>query len=121
MAKKKQRSETSDQSDLNFESSIEEVEKVVESLESGELGLSESLQQYERGIEHIKRCHQVLQRAEQKILLLMRVDEDGTPHTEPIEMSDRSGQQADSPGTRKAGGAVKKRPPSNMDDEKGLF
>ncbi|MCC9600471.1 exodeoxyribonuclease VII small subunit [Stieleria sp. JC731] len=127
MAKKKQKTSDSELTGINFESSLLEVEQIVEQLESGELGLSESLGQYEKGIEKIKQCHQVLQRAEQKILLLTQVDEDGTAHTQDVEPAetaaelstqDRDKASAKQPASR---ARRKKRDPDNVDDSGGLF
>ncbi|OYP38136.1 exodeoxyribonuclease VII small subunit [Rhodopirellula sp. MGV] len=118
MAKKKQQSTQSDTQTIDFETSLQEVEAIVEQLESGNLGLSESLGQYEQGIAKIKLCHQVLERAEQKILLLTQVDEDGTPHTESVEPTETSGESTKTTGTR---AKRKKRDSDNVDDLGGLF
>ncbi len=65
--------------DLNFEKALSEVEAIVGELESGSLGLSESLEQYEEGIRQLKRCHQLLDSAEQRVSLLAGFDADGNP------------------------------------------
>ena len=123
MAKKKQneseKTKREPSNDVDFESVLAEVESVVRQLESGELGLSESLEQYERGIEKIKYCHLVLQRAEKRIAVLTSVDEDGNVSIEPVETGDDSGKDAKPPVRR---GARKTRPPvSDVDDSVGLF
>jgi exodeoxyribonuclease VII small subunit len=127
MAKKKKRDETTgsgsvSDSPVDFESAIAEVEKVVQQLESGELGLSESLAQYERGIEKIKHCHQVLERAEQRIAVLTGVDEDGTASIEPVQRGVRRGSPAPNVEPPEKGVQKKNRPPiSDVDDPAGLF
>lgn len=57
---------------LSFESSIEELEKIVEQMESGDITLEESLKYFERGIELTRSCQQVLSSAEQKVEILMQ-------------------------------------------------
>ena len=54
----------------NFEVSLDELEKVVDGLESGELSLEKSLEQFEVGVSLYKECKEVLDNAEKKISLL---------------------------------------------------
>lgn len=51
----------------NFESALEQVERIIERIEKGEIGLEESLVEYERGVDLIKHCRALLKRAEQKV------------------------------------------------------
>ncbi len=53
--------------DIDFEKAIEQVEKIIQRIESGEVGLEKSIAEYERGAALIKRCREVLDRAEQKV------------------------------------------------------
>lgn len=59
---------------LNFEKAIERLEKIVEDLESGSLGLDESISVFEEGVELSKKCHKKLTEAETKIKLLIKND-----------------------------------------------
>jgi len=52
---------------LSFEQAIEQLEQLIEKIESGEVGLEESLKHYEQGTELIKRCRSILDSAEQRI------------------------------------------------------
>lgn len=70
-----------------FETALEEIEQILGQLESGRLGLSESLQQYQRGIETLKECHELLAEAERRITLLSGFDAEGNPVTVPLEDS----------------------------------
>ncbi len=101
MAKKKHAASSEDKktsSDTpNFENSLSEVEQIVSRLESGSLGLSESLEQYESGIRQLKHCHQILDAAEQKVSLLAGFDADGNPIEESL-----SAQAATRGSSRKA-------------------
>lgn len=97
----------------SFEESLEQLEVIVRRLESGELGLDEALKEYERGVGLLRTCRKLLDRAQARIELLTRVDEDGTPVTEPFGEADMSldeksqrrsarrsyGTQADAPDT----------------------
>ncbi len=93
--KKKNSSETeslaSDDSSLNFEQTLAEVESIVGRLESGNLGLSESLEQYEAGIRQLKHCHQLLDGAEQRVSLLAGFDADGNPIHESMSPEESRG------------------------------
>ena len=48
----------------DFEKSLEELEALVEQLESGELNLDQSLQQFKRGVELTRHCQSVLEQAQ---------------------------------------------------------
>ena len=63
---------TKDHSQKKFEIALEELEKVVESLESGDLSLEASLQAFEEGVGLVKYCNQKLTEAERKIELLVK-------------------------------------------------
>ena len=54
-----------------FEDSIKELEKIVESLEKGDCGLSESLDLFEKGIKLSKECSDMLDKAEKRVSILM--------------------------------------------------
>jgi exodeoxyribonuclease VII small subunit len=44
-----------------------QLEAIVERVESGQIGLEQALAEYERGVALVKRCREVLQRAELKV------------------------------------------------------
>jgi len=50
-----------------FEEALGEIEAIIERIESGEVGLEESIGEYERGAGLIRRCREILERAEQRI------------------------------------------------------
>jgi len=64
MAKKK------DVTPIDFESTLEELEALVQRLEKGDLNLEQSLQDFERGIQLTRSAQQALKEAEQKVLML---------------------------------------------------
>jgi len=59
---------------VNFETSLSELEKLVQSMESGELSLEDSLKAFENGMQLSRDCQQSLADAEQKVQLLMEKD-----------------------------------------------
>lgn len=56
---------------LTFEKAMEQLEKVVASLESGGLSLEKSLKQFEQGMKLSQYCSEKLDETEKKITLLM--------------------------------------------------
>lgn len=54
-----------------FEESIEELEKIVESLENDELNLDDSIAKFEQGMKIAKDCNKKLEEAEKKITVLL--------------------------------------------------
>ena len=62
----------------DFEKSLEELEALVERLESGELSLDESLRQFKRGVELTRHCQGVLDRAQQTVEKLLDLDDEST-------------------------------------------
>ena len=72
-----------DQGKKKFEEALEELEKVVEQLESGELSLEDSLAAFEQGVRLVKYCNQKLTEVERKIELLVK-DKEGKLQLEPL-------------------------------------
>ncbi len=56
----------------NFEQSITELEKIVESLEQGDLPLEETLKKFEEGMKLSQYCQTALNEAQNKINQLMK-------------------------------------------------
>lgn len=52
---------------MSFEQATEELDRIVERIESGEIGLQDSLKQRKRGDELIQRCRAILDQAEQEL------------------------------------------------------
>lgn len=59
----------------SFEEHLRQVEEAVKSLESGRLGLEESIERYELGMSSLKKCYEILEAAEKKIQVLMKTKE----------------------------------------------
>ncbi len=54
----------------HFEQSLEELEQLVEKMETGDLSLEQSLSAYERGVGLYRQCQQALEQAELRVRLL---------------------------------------------------
>ncbi len=59
-----------------FEEALSELEEIAERLEGGELGLDDSIIEFERGTKLVKSCQGKLDEAERKIEILQKPDED---------------------------------------------
>ncbi|MDX2148663.1 MAG: exodeoxyribonuclease VII small subunit [Planctomycetota bacterium] len=53
--------------ELSFEAALDAIEDLITRIESGEIGLEESIVAYERGVALVKRCRDALQKAELKV------------------------------------------------------
>jgi exodeoxyribonuclease VII small subunit len=67
---------------LNYEQAFEELEALVERLESGELALEESLALFERGQALSARCSELLEQAELKLKQLLPDESGGYMETD---------------------------------------
>ena len=67
----------------DFEKSLQHLEKIVSQMESGELGLEESLEQFEKGIKLAKNCQDKLANAELRVEQL--IEKNGLQQTIPFE------------------------------------
>ncbi|MBX3363193.1 MAG: exodeoxyribonuclease VII small subunit [Phycisphaeraceae bacterium] len=56
-----------DEQGLAFEDALAEIEAIIDRIESGKVGLEQSIAEYERGAKLVKRCREVLQRAELRV------------------------------------------------------
>jgi exodeoxyribonuclease VII small subunit len=73
-----------DPSSRKFETALEDLEQVVEQLESGELSLEDSLAAFEKGVGLVKYCNQKLDEVEKKVELLIK-DKEGGLQLKPFE------------------------------------
>lgn len=55
---------------VSFEAALQELEGIVQGLETGSLPLETSLKSYERGVGLLKYCQEIIGQAEQKIRML---------------------------------------------------
>ena len=66
-----------------FEESVAQLEQIVAAIESGQIGLEESLAKYEQGMDLVKRCRSILDRAEKRIEQLTHTN--GELSAQPLE------------------------------------
>ena len=66
----------------SFETCLDELEKVVKELESGDLALDRSLDLFSRGMQLSESCRKQLEEAETRVEMLIR--KEGTYQTEPF-------------------------------------
>lgn len=69
----------------SFEQSLNELQALVERLESGDLSLEESLSTFEQGISLTRECQSALQDAEQRVQVLL--EQNGTLIEKPLDGS----------------------------------
>ncbi len=67
---------------VSFEESLQELEKLVEGMEQGDITLEESLKSFERGVQLTRTCQQALKEAEQKVQILLETN--GKPSKKPF-------------------------------------
>ena len=62
-----------------LETALDNLESLVERMESGELTLEESLKAFEEGVRLSRDCQQALQQAEQKVRILLEQNTEADP------------------------------------------
>ena len=77
-----------DQINKPFEAALEELENVVERLESGDLSLEDSLAAFEKGVGLVKYCNQKLTEVEKKVEFLLN-DKEGRLQFKTLDMASR--------------------------------
>ena len=87
------------EAELNFESAMDRLEKIVEQMESGKLPLEDLIVRYEEGMNLVKICQERLANAEQKIEIIAR-NSAGKPvvkEFEPTQEPETPARVADEP------------------------
>ena len=93
----------------SFEEALNQLTELVARLESGSLGLSASIDGYERGVALVRRLHEELARAEERVSVLVRIDDEGRPALAPLEAAEQAG--GDQPAPRRSRQGVRPKPP----------
>lgn len=70
--------------EMKFESALGKLEEIVDKLESGDIGLDESLKLYEEGMKLLKFCTAKLDEVEKKIEILVK-DKNGKVYTKSFK------------------------------------
>ena len=69
---------------LKFEQAMERLDAIVEAMESGQIGIEESIAKYEEAMRLAADCRQILDEAEQRIKKIQQ-DAAGRLRSEPFE------------------------------------
>jgi len=69
---------------LKFEQAMQRLDAIVEAMESGEIGIEESISKYEEAMQLAAHCRRILDQAEQRIRQI-QLDAAGEPKTVPFE------------------------------------
>ena len=70
---------------ITFEAAIKELEEIVKTLENGDEAIDRSIALYERGVSLTKYCMDILEKAEQKVSVLVQ-KEGGKLALEPFDV-----------------------------------
>jgi exodeoxyribonuclease VII small subunit len=88
--------------ELTFEQALQELERIVRVLEDGQTSLEDALSRYEAGVGLLKRCYAQLGDAEQRIVQITGMDEDGKPLTKPFQHAASAEKEQPEPKPRRA-------------------
>jgi exodeoxyribonuclease VII small subunit len=80
---------------------MEQIEGIIERIESGEIGLEQSITEYERGAQLLKRCREIVRQAELRVQELSAQMRD----SDAPKGADRGGVPAGTGGSGKPGSA----------------
>ena len=80
---------------MTFEEAMAQLEKSVAELESGALTLDEALATFEQGIALVKQCRKELDRAEQKIEVLLK-DQKNEVNGDTVAFTPKANEEATS-------------------------
>ncbi|MBW1729626.1 MAG: exodeoxyribonuclease VII small subunit [Deltaproteobacteria bacterium] len=69
-----------------FENAMQRLEQIVQSLESGELSLEDSIKAFEEGMRLAKFCSEKLEEAEKKVTMLIK-ESDGKYVQTPFQVN----------------------------------
>ena len=69
---------------MKFEQAMDKLDAIVEAMESGEIGIEESISKYEEAMQLAAHCRGILEQAEQRIKKI-QLDAAGEPHAEAFD------------------------------------
>ena len=78
---------------LKFEDAMHRLDEIVRAMETGEIGVEESITQYEEAMRLAAHCRQILDQAEQRIQKI-QLDAAGRPQITPFEGAETPGEEA---------------------------
>jgi exodeoxyribonuclease VII small subunit len=81
----KKKTDVAEEGAPSFEAAMTRLSAIVESLESGDLSLEESLARFEEGVRLARTSQATLDAAEHRVEELLRLDEQGAPVIEEMD------------------------------------
>ncbi len=79
---------------LKFEEAMQRLDEIVAAMESGQIGVEESIAKYEEAMALAAHCRRILEEAEQRIQKI-QLDASGKPQLTPFEAPSESGPEAE--------------------------
>jgi exodeoxyribonuclease VII small subunit len=73
---------------MDFEKKLSRLEEIVTKMEAGDLSLEDSLKFFEEGVKLSRECNTQLATAEQKVKVLLAVDQNGVAATEDFQIKE---------------------------------
>jgi exodeoxyribonuclease VII small subunit len=73
---------------MDFEKKLSRLEEIVTKMEAGDLSLEDSLKFFEEGVKLSRECNTQLATAEQKVKVLLAVDQNGNATTEDFQIKE---------------------------------
>jgi exodeoxyribonuclease VII small subunit len=86
--------------EMKFEEVLKKLEKIVQSLEDGDLPLDEALEKYEEGVRLAKSCAKKLEVAKKKVEILLK-NEDGSVELKEFDEGAASGEDKPQDGKKR--------------------
>ncbi len=71
----------------NFEEAMKRLDAIVNAMESGEIGIEDSIARYEEAMKLAAQCRTILQEAEQRIQKI-QLDADAAPRAVPFDQTE---------------------------------
>ncbi len=78
--------------EIKFEAALARLEEIVRALDSGEAKLDESLALFEEGVKLVKLCSDKLDKAEQRVKILVRGDDGSITEEDFAPMKEESAE-----------------------------
>jgi exodeoxyribonuclease VII small subunit len=79
---------------LRFEEALEKLDEIAGAIDSGEIGIEESITKYAEAMELANRCREILDRAEQRIEQIQQ-SAAGPPEAAPFDAASVTAEPAD--------------------------
>lgn len=107
---------------IPFEEALDELQRIVSSLETGQVSLEQSLAQFERGVSLVSHCKSLLDQAHQRVEIVVSRQASGAVETAPFDVSATfDAEQATNGASESSAAPTKSKRRKSEPDQKGLF